>query len=161
MNGGHYLTKGHVILCLLYIKTSLMSRNILEPGKNRFSDANSPWLKGRSAPSTPAILTDPRRSRKKSHSPSLRAKRSNLVCYNLPISRDCFVTAFLAMTKSTTFCDIVIISGRETPPVSESGSGSGSDVFFLTQERVWSLADFVPLPFRAHGLPLRSGGAGA
>jgi hypothetical protein len=22
MNGGHYLTKGHVILCLLYIKTS-------------------------------------------------------------------------------------------------------------------------------------------
>jgi len=42
MNGGHYLTKGHVILCLLYIKTSLMSRNILEPRKNRFSSANSP-----------------------------------------------------------------------------------------------------------------------
>jgi len=36
MNGGHYLTKGHVILNLLYIKTSLMSRNILEPWKNRF-----------------------------------------------------------------------------------------------------------------------------
>ena len=42
MNGGHYLTKGHVTLCLLYIKTSLMSRNILEPGKTVFSDANSP-----------------------------------------------------------------------------------------------------------------------
>jgi hypothetical protein len=46
MNGGHYLTKGHVISCLLYIKTSLMSRNILEPRKNRFSDANSPLQKG-------------------------------------------------------------------------------------------------------------------
>jgi hypothetical protein len=46
MNGGHYLTKGHVISCLLYIKTSLMSRNILEPRKNRFSDANSLLQKG-------------------------------------------------------------------------------------------------------------------
>ncbi len=36
MNGGHYLTKGHVILCLLYIKAILMSRNILEPWKNLF-----------------------------------------------------------------------------------------------------------------------------
>jgi hypothetical protein len=33
MNGGHYLTKGHVIFCLLYIKESLMSRNILVPEK--------------------------------------------------------------------------------------------------------------------------------
>jgi len=52
MNGGHYLTKGHVILCLLYIKTILMSRNILEPEGNRFLEANSPLLQGRSAPST-------------------------------------------------------------------------------------------------------------
>jgi len=44
-----------------------------------------------------------------------------------------------------------IISGRSTPPVSESGSCAGSGVFFLTQERVVSLADFAPLPFRAHG----------
>ena len=42
MNGGHYLTKGHVILCLLYIKTSLMSRNILEPGKSRFFNCKQP-----------------------------------------------------------------------------------------------------------------------
>jgi hypothetical protein len=56
MNGGHYLTKGHIILCLLYIKTSLMSRNILEPGKTVLSAANSPSMQGRSAPSTPAFL---------------------------------------------------------------------------------------------------------
>ena len=36
MNGGHYLTKGHVNFFLLYIKTILMSRNFLEPGKNSF-----------------------------------------------------------------------------------------------------------------------------
>jgi hypothetical protein len=58
MNGGHYLTKGHVILCLLYSKTSLMSRNILEPRKIRFLAANSPWLHGRSALSTLAFWVD-------------------------------------------------------------------------------------------------------
>jgi len=58
MNGGHYLTKGHIILCLLYSKTCLMSRNILDPRKNSFPDANSPLLQGRSAPSTPAFWTD-------------------------------------------------------------------------------------------------------
>ena len=31
MNGGHYLTKGHAVLCVLYMKTNLMSRNILGP----------------------------------------------------------------------------------------------------------------------------------
>jgi len=41
MNGGHYLTKGHVISFLLYIKTILMSRNILEAGESRFSDDSS------------------------------------------------------------------------------------------------------------------------
>jgi hypothetical protein len=56
MNGGHYLTKGHIILCLLYIKKSLMSRNILEPRKTVLSAANSPSMQGRSAPSTPALL---------------------------------------------------------------------------------------------------------
>ena len=31
MNDGHYLTKGHAVLCVLYMKTNLMSRNILGP----------------------------------------------------------------------------------------------------------------------------------
>ncbi len=31
MDGGHYVTKGHISLDLHYIKTSPMSRNILEP----------------------------------------------------------------------------------------------------------------------------------
>jgi hypothetical protein len=42
MNGGHYLTKGHVILCLLYIKKSLMSRNILEPWETHFLSCKQP-----------------------------------------------------------------------------------------------------------------------
>ena len=29
MNDGHYLTKGHAVLCVLYMKTNLMSRSIL------------------------------------------------------------------------------------------------------------------------------------
>ena len=43
-----------------------------------------------------------------------------------------------------------IINGRTTSPVSECGNCFGSGVFFLTQERVVSLADFAPTP-----LPLR------
>ena len=42
MNGGHYLTKGHVNFFLLYIKTILMSRNFLKPGKNRFPRCKQP-----------------------------------------------------------------------------------------------------------------------
>ena len=42
MNGGHYLTKGHDNFFLLYIKTTLMSRNFLEPGKNRFPRCKQP-----------------------------------------------------------------------------------------------------------------------
>jgi hypothetical protein len=56
MNGGHYLTKGHIILCLLYSKTSLMSRNILEPGKSRFLSCKQPLAESRFAPSTLDIL---------------------------------------------------------------------------------------------------------
>jgi hypothetical protein len=36
------MTRGHVILCLLYIKMHRMSRNILEPESNRFGYANVP-----------------------------------------------------------------------------------------------------------------------
>jgi hypothetical protein len=42
VNGGHYMTRGHVILCLLYIKMHRMSRNILNPKENRFGYANTP-----------------------------------------------------------------------------------------------------------------------
>jgi hypothetical protein len=100
MNGGHYLTKGHVILCLLYIKTNLMSRNILEAAKTRFSNANSRLLQGRSAPSTPAFWMDHKR----------------------PCNASCFLKA----------------------------GSSGSGVFFLTQKRARSLADFAPVPLRSH-----------
>jgi hypothetical protein len=54
MNGGHYMTRGHVIAYLLYIKKRLMSRNILEPGENRFGPANGPVLNDGFAPSAPA-----------------------------------------------------------------------------------------------------------
>jgi len=50
MNGGHYLTIGHIILCLHYIKTCLMSRNILEPEENRFLSYKQPLAESRSAP---------------------------------------------------------------------------------------------------------------
>ena len=46
MNGGHYLTKGHAILSLLYIKMSLMSRKILDPKKNRFPGRKQPLVAG-------------------------------------------------------------------------------------------------------------------
>jgi hypothetical protein len=36
VNGGHYMTRGHVILCLLYLKKRRMSRNILELKREPF-----------------------------------------------------------------------------------------------------------------------------
>ena len=42
VNGGHYMTRGHVILCMLYIKMNRMSRNILEPKKERFRVCKTP-----------------------------------------------------------------------------------------------------------------------
>jgi hypothetical protein len=56
MNGGHYLTKGHVILCLLYIKTSKDVKKYFGTLEKPFSDANSPLLKGRFATSTPGVF---------------------------------------------------------------------------------------------------------
>jgi len=42
VNGGHYMTRGHVILGQLYIKISRMSRTILERKTNPFGRKNGP-----------------------------------------------------------------------------------------------------------------------
>jgi len=42
MNGGHYMTRGHVILRILYIKMHRMSRTILELAEDSFGYANGP-----------------------------------------------------------------------------------------------------------------------
>ena len=42
VNGGHYMTRGHVILGQLYIKISRMSRTILERKTNPFGRENGP-----------------------------------------------------------------------------------------------------------------------
>jgi hypothetical protein len=46
VNGGHYMTRGHVILRTIYIKMHRMSRTILEPEKDRFGYANGPPPEG-------------------------------------------------------------------------------------------------------------------
>lgn len=43
MNGGHYMTKGHVILCLLYIKTS-------KDVKKYFGTLEKPFFQLQTAP---------------------------------------------------------------------------------------------------------------